>query len=198
MKLVVVIAGIVIFLLALISARNLIFYETSFDNSYDYNSNYANTNSNTNQNTNTNQVNTNSQVQTAKLIVNRRGNYEVIPNTLKKDVPVRMEVDLNSVYGCARSVVIPAFNVFKNVRQGDNIIEFIPTKEGRIRIQCSMNMYVGYFDVSSNPDSQNQDSQNQNSQQLANIEIPEINALNDQDNIAPQQGGCGCGCGGRF
>lgn len=74
-------------------------------------------------------------------------NYEYVlePSTLKKGIPVRMEVELDSVYGCMRDIVIKEFNVRKYVREGDNIIEFLPNKAGTIGIACSMNMGRGKF-----------------------------------------------------
>lgn len=73
--------------------------------------------------------------------------YQLEPSILKKDVPVKMIVDLDSVYGCMRDVVIPSANVKKYVREGDNIIEFTPTKAGEFNIMCSMNMGRGKFIV---------------------------------------------------
>lgn len=74
--------------------------------------------------------------------------YILEPSVLKKGVPVRMTVDLASVDGCARDIVISEFGVRKYVKPGDNVIEFIPTKTGIINIACSMNMYRGTFTVS--------------------------------------------------
>lgn len=85
-------------------------------------------------------------VQKVKLSVSK-GQYILTPSTLQKDIPVRMEVDLNTVFGCARAVVIKDFGVNKYVSKEDNIIEFTPTKTGEIEIACSMKMYVGTFTV---------------------------------------------------
>ena len=38
-------------------------------------------------------------------------NYVLEPATLEKGVPVRMTVDLDTVYGCMRDIVISAFDV---------------------------------------------------------------------------------------
>ncbi len=183
MKTIVIIAGFIIFLLAVIFARNIILN--------DFTPNEIQSKENTNQNVEL-------EYQKAVLKLNSYGNYVVEPSVLKKDIPVRMEVDLNSVYGCARSVVIKDFNVMKSVREGDNIIEFIPNKEGRIRIQCSMNMFIGYFDVSSNEVSGNNEKTNtieQNS--LLNSAINTANTQNNEIiNSFSRQAGCGCGCGG--
>jgi uncharacterized protein len=84
--------------------------------------------------------------QQVKLSV-KGGTYILTPSILKKDVPVRMEVDMNSVKGCARSIVIPEFGVRQYVEPGNNIIEFTPTKTGTIDITCTMAMYTGTFIV---------------------------------------------------
>ncbi len=73
--------------------------------------------------------------------------YIVTPSTVTKDVPVKLEVDLDTVKGCLRTVVISAFNVKKTVKTGDTTIEFTPTKTGKIDIVCGMNMGKGTFTV---------------------------------------------------
>lgn len=85
-------------------------------------------------------------VQTAKLTFDATG-YVVTPPTLKKGVPVKMEVDLGTVKGCMRTVVISAFDVKKTIKTGDTTIEFTPTKTGTIQIVCGMNMGKGSFTV---------------------------------------------------
>lgn len=107
--------------------------------------NSANNNLNSAANIN-NQPSATGEVQNVKLTVSG-GTYILTPSVLKKDVPVRMEADFNSLKGCSRDVVISAFNVRKYVKAGDNIITFTPTKTGTINIACSMNMYRGTFVV---------------------------------------------------
>jgi plastocyanin domain-containing protein len=74
-------------------------------------------------------------------------NYVFEPSTLKKDAVVKLIFDMNTVDGCARSVVIPAFNIQKALSEGNNVITFSPSKAGLYRIACSMNMYTGEFTV---------------------------------------------------
>jgi hypothetical protein len=112
-------------------------------------------------------------------------NYEYIltPSTLKKDVPVEMTVDLDSVYGCMRDVVISSFNVRKYVREGDNVITFTPDKEGTFNIVCSMNMGRGKFSVLAE----------------GNAEVPITAYVEPEPATAPSggcDGSCGGGCGG--
>jgi plastocyanin domain-containing protein len=117
-------------------------------------------------------------VQYVKLTLDKNYNYALEPSTLKKGIPVRMEVDMNTVVGCARSVTIPELGVRKYVTPTDNIIEFTPTKTGTFKIACSMNMYVGSFSVTDGGSASAQTQQAQT--QIVN---------------QPRTGGCGCGGG---
>ena len=84
--------------------------------------------------------------QIVKLSFDDKG-YVVTPSRVTKGVPVRMEVDLATVKGCMRTVVIAAFDVKKTVKEGDTTIDFTPTKTGEIQIVCGMNMGKGSFTV---------------------------------------------------
>ncbi len=86
-------------------------------------------------------------VQQVKQTVDDNGNYVVTPSTVTKGVPVKMDVDLGTVKGCARTVVIQAANVKKTVKEGETTIEFTPTKTGKIDVVCGMNMVKGSFNV---------------------------------------------------
>ena len=86
------------------------------------------------------------QVQVVKLSFDDKG-YVVTPSTVTKGVPVKMDVDLDTVKGCMRTVVIDAFNVKQTVKAGATTIEFTPTKSGPIQIVCGMNMGKGQFTV---------------------------------------------------
>jgi plastocyanin domain-containing protein len=85
-------------------------------------------------------------VQVVKLSFDDNG-YVVTPPTVVKGIPVRMEVDLQTVKGCMRTVVIDAVNVKKTVKAGDTTIEFTPAKSGPVGIVCGMNMGKGSFKV---------------------------------------------------
>jgi len=89
-------------------------------------------------------------VQVVKLSFDDKG-YVVTPSTVTKGVPVKMEVDLDTVKGCMRTVVIDAFNVKQTVKTGATTIEFTPTKSGPIQIVCGMNMGKGQFTVTEPP-----------------------------------------------
>src|SRR3989344_5148074 len=59
---------------------------------------------------------------------------------LKKDVPVKMIFDLNTVQGCMRAVQIKALGVNKYLKEGDNVVTFTPKKTGTFTMVCSMGM----------------------------------------------------------
>jgi uncharacterized protein len=86
------------------------------------------------------------QVQLVRLSFDEKG-YVVTPSTVTKGVPVKMEVDLDTVKGCMRTVVIDAFGVKQTVKAGATTIEFTPTTSGPIKIVCGMNMGKGQFTV---------------------------------------------------
>lgn len=71
------------------------------------------------------------------------GTYYPNPIRVKKGVPVKITADLSSVRGCASSISMPEFGIRKNVRAGDNAIEFTPDKSGTFSFSCSMGMYRG-------------------------------------------------------
>jgi plastocyanin domain-containing protein len=85
-------------------------------------------------------------VQLVKLSFDDKG-YVVTPSTVTKGIPVKMDVDLETVKGCMRTVVIDAFNVKQTVKDGATTIEFTPTRSGPIQIVCGMNMGKGQFTV---------------------------------------------------
>jgi len=85
-------------------------------------------------------------VQNVKLTFDANG-YVLTPSTVTNGIPVKLEVDLDTVRGCMRTVVISAFKVEKTVKTGDTTIEFTPSKSGKIGIACGMNMGQGSFTV---------------------------------------------------
>jgi len=67
--------------------------------------------------------------------------------TIKKGVLVKWVIDAQAPYSCAASLIMPKYNIRKNLVKGENIIEFTPTQAGRIPFSCSMGMYTGSFNV---------------------------------------------------
>lgn len=89
---------------------------------------------------------TETKIQLVKLSFDDKG-YVMTPSTVTKGIPVRMDVDLGTVKGCMRTVVIGAFDVRQTVKEGSTVIEFTPTRTGEIEIVCGMKMGKGAFTV---------------------------------------------------
>ena len=75
------------------------------------------------------------------------GQYILDPPTLKMGVPVKMVVDLSTVQGCMRSIVVPEWGIRKLVTAGDNVIEFTPLTPGNFGMSCSMGMGRGTIHI---------------------------------------------------
>jgi len=89
----------------------------------------------------------NATYQVATLNVTNSG-YTPQNITLKKDVPVTLNLITNNVKNCTRSFAIPSLNIEKLLPEtGTTTIEFTPKKEGLIAFACSMGMYTGNFNV---------------------------------------------------
>jgi sulfite exporter TauE/SafE/copper chaperone CopZ len=85
-------------------------------------------------------------VQVVKMTETNRG---YTPNSfkIKKDVPVKWIIDAQDQYSCAASLIMPRLGINKNLKIGENIIEFTPTETGKLPFSCSMGMYTGAFIV---------------------------------------------------
>jgi sulfite exporter TauE/SafE/copper chaperone CopZ len=66
--------------------------------------------------------------------------YPII--TVQSGVPVKWNLRATeaSLNGCNSSIIIPEFNIKKDLVPGDNIVEFTPTKSGTIPYSCWMGM----------------------------------------------------------
>lgn len=83
------------------------------------------------------------------VLINVASNgYTTSASTLKLDMPVRLTLKTNNTGGCARAFTIPSMNISKVLPvTGEDTIEFIPNKPGRLAYSCSMGMYTGAFNV---------------------------------------------------
>lgn len=87
-------------------------------------------------------------IQTNIIIDVKNNGYSASTNTLKINVPVKLILKTNKTAGCARAFTIPEYNISKVLPvTGTEIIEFTPTKLGRLTYTCSMGMYTGYFNI---------------------------------------------------
>lgn len=75
---------------------------------------------------------------------------DYVPNsiTIQKDVPVRWIIDGSNATGCTSVITIPSMGISQSLsRTRDTVIEFTPTKEGRLSFTCGMGMSYGEFRV---------------------------------------------------
>lgn len=85
-------------------------------------------------------------VQTISMAVTYNG-FEPNVFKLKKDVPVKWLIDGQQISGCTNQIIVPDLNIKKDLVAGENIIDFTPTKAGKINFSCWMGMVRGQFIV---------------------------------------------------
>lgn len=87
--------------------------------------------------------------QTVRMDLTYRG---YVPNVLyiKKGVPVRWIINVKQMSGCTNAILVEKFGIRKNLKSGENIIEFTPTETGEIPFSCWMKMVWGKFIVTDN------------------------------------------------
>ncbi len=74
--------------------------------------------------------------------------YEANVSTLKAGVPVSLHLKTEHAQGCIRAFTIPSMNLTKILPEtGEELLEFTPTKPGRLSYSCNMGMYSGEFNV---------------------------------------------------
>jgi len=71
------------------------------------------------------------------------------PNTLtvKSGVPVKWVIDGSGMTGCTSEILLPAFGIDRQLKRGENIIEFTPKVSGTYKFSCGMQMVWGKFIV---------------------------------------------------
>ncbi|MEW9121731.1 MAG: sulfite exporter TauE/SafE family protein [Thermotaleaceae bacterium] len=60
--------------------------------------------------------------------------------TAQIGIPLRINLDVQSINGCNNPISIPGYGIQKDLTSGESFIEFIPTQEGPITITCWMGM----------------------------------------------------------
>lgn len=119
--------------------------------------------------------------------------------TIKQGVPVKWVIDSQSQFSCASSIVMPKYNIRKNLVKGENIIEFTPKEIGRIPFSCSMGMYTGVFNVvDKNGNGANSATPTNSSAGTVQAAAPRVAAAGGCGGGAASAsvGGGGCGGGG--
>jgi len=66
---------------------------------------------------------------------------------IRKDIPVRWEINGINISGCSSEVVIPRLGISKKIDKGLNIVEFTPKETGVLPFSCWMGMIDGKFIV---------------------------------------------------
>jgi len=85
-------------------------------------------------------------VQIVRMTESGRG-YSPNSFTIKRGQPVRWIIDAQAPYSCASALIVPSLKIQKQLKAGENIIEFTPQETGTIPFSCSMGMYRGKFIV---------------------------------------------------
>jgi len=76
------------------------------------------------------------------------GGYEPRYLKVKKGIPVKLNLVQQGGLSCAVAFTIPELGISKRIPQGGSeVVEFTPTKVGKITYTCSMGMYSGVIDV---------------------------------------------------
>lgn len=75
------------------------------------------------------------------------GTYTPRNFVLKKNVPVRWEINGVDVGGCADTITAPSIGITRRLQPGLNLIQFTPNRSGTIPFSCGMGMIRGSFTV---------------------------------------------------
>lgn len=110
--------------------------------------------------------------QVIEMTVDRYG-YSPDSFVLQKDVPVRWVINGKELNGCNNAIQVPSLDLEFDVKEGEQVIEFVPEEEGVIPWSCWMGMINGNFIVT-------------NDGKAGDLDTKIVNKGN----------GCGGGCGG--
>ncbi|NQU79424.1 sulfite exporter TauE/SafE family protein [Candidatus Woesearchaeota archaeon] len=115
---------------------------------------------------------------------------------LKKGVPVKWIIDGKEINGCNNAIQVPGLDIKFDIKKGEQVIEFTPTKEGVIPWSCWMGMIPGTFIVK---DDINLDNQEAVEKELESAPVQPSGSCNGSCGSstcgAAKGGGCGCGGG---
>jgi len=74
------------------------------------------------------------------------GGYSPSTLYIKKDIPVRWNINVKQMTGCTSSIMIESLGIKKDLQLGNNTIEFTPPKDvNEIKFSCGMRMVWGKF-----------------------------------------------------
>lgn len=81
------------------------------------------------------------------VIMNVNGYYDLENVIVRKDMPVKIKLEVTKVTPCIDTVTIPEYNVVKGLSIGSDEMVFTPNKSGEVVITCWMNMVTQYLEV---------------------------------------------------
>lgn len=86
-----------------------------------------------------------------QLITTTLDAYNYTPIYVQANIPVKWTIQASSenINGCNNTMIIPEYNIEHTFAEGENIIEFTPTKTGTITYSCWMGMIRSTISVSS-------------------------------------------------
>ncbi len=106
--------------------------------------------------------------QVVNMTQNRFG-YDPNQFIVQRGVPVKWVINSETTSSCAASLVFPSFNISKNLKIGENIIEFTPNQVGDFKFSCSMGMYRGKFIVVDGDDAIEENTNDENFDTDSNV-----------------------------
>jgi copper chaperone CopZ len=87
-------------------------------------------------------------VQVIRMTADNNG-YTLNSIYVQKDIPVKLIIEGNQLNSCNNGIVLPSFNIDKDLKLGKNVIEFTP-KDEEINFSCWMGMIKGVIEVTDN------------------------------------------------
>ncbi len=113
------------------------------------------------------------------------------PNVLyiKKGIPVRWIINVKQMTGCTNSIILHGYDIEKDLKEGENIIEFIPKETGEIKFSCWMQMVWGKFIVTEGDVNPNQSQIELESESLSE------GSCGGDGSCGGSCGQSSCGCG---
>jgi sulfite exporter TauE/SafE/copper chaperone CopZ/plastocyanin domain-containing protein len=114
------------------------------------------------------------------------GRYE--PITVQKDIPVKWIIQAKDgdINGCNNSIVVPKYNLTKDLEVGDNVIEFTPTQSETVPFSCWMGMIrskITVVDDLNNIGGSSDNSGSTNNSNSTDNENSEASGLESFDNL---------------
>ncbi|MBU4501919.1 MAG: sulfite exporter TauE/SafE family protein [Nanoarchaeota archaeon] len=115
---------------------------------------------------------------------------------LKKDIPVKWVINGKEITGCNNAIQVPKLGLNFDIKKGEQVIEFTPTKEGIIPWSCWMGMIPGTFVVKKYIDLTNKESLQK---ELGSVQVPKSGSCGGScgSSTCGAASGGSCGCGAR-